>query len=80
MEGKGKSSNDQGSSPASSMAGLEEISGSTLDLELHPKMILTVIRITVLEKENKERGKNEETFCWCYVCYFGAWRGGGKGC
>lgn len=63
MEGKGKSSNDQGSSPASSMAGLEEISGSTLDLELHPKMILTVIRITVLEKGNKERGKNEETFC-----------------
>lgn len=82
MKGKGKSSNDQGSSPASSMPGLEEISGSTLDLELHPKMILTVIRITAQRRETKRgrggkiRGDLLLMLCLLFWCLKG--EGGGR--
>lgn len=68
------------------MPGLEEISGSTLDLELQPKMILTVIRITVQRGETKRgetkrggggkiRGDLLPMLCLLFWCLEGEGRG-----
>lgn len=63
------------------MPGLEEISGSTLDLELQSKMIFTVIRITVQRGETKRGGEGKirgnllPMLCLLFWCLEGEGRG-----